>query len=203
MKVIHRAHQYHDGWPLILAVDRGGRPSEWINWQKAACHHICGDVMWGVGEPALVLRGGYNRQGERSELALQPVIAIKGADASRFEAYIIPLSNRALFSRDRFTCLYCGERYHPRDLSRDHVIPRSRPGGVDAWENVVTACKPCNHQKDCRTPAEAGMELLALPFAPNHIEGLILSNRRILADQMDFLVAQRPRRKRGDTARHP
>jgi 5-methylcytosine-specific restriction endonuclease McrA len=54
--------------------------------------------------------------------------------------------------------------------------------------NVVTACRSCNQRKSGRTPDQAGMELLYAPYVPNKAEYLILSNRHILADQMDFLV---------------
>ena len=70
--------------------------------------------------------------------------------------------------------------------------PRSRGGGDD-WENVVTACKPCNARKDNMTIKEAeriGIRLLAVPYRPNLAEGLILQNRNILADQMQFLSAR-------------
>jgi hypothetical protein len=53
--------------------------------------------------------------------------------------------------------------------------------------NVVTACRSCNERKSDRTPEGAGMELVYLPYVPNRAEYLILTNRRILADQMEFL----------------
>lgn len=189
------ADRLRDPYPMILAVDRGGRPAEWIHWQVAAGHYLLDRVAWHVGVPAVTLHGGINRNGIRSTLDLHPVIAVAGADASRFEDRPVPLTNRTLFARDHHLCMYCGERYPQRLLTRDHVLPRAR-GGTDTWENVVTACKACNTRKDCRTPEEAGLKLLALPFRPSHVEGLILANRRILADQMAFLEAQRPRRRR-------
>lgn len=50
-------------------------------------------------------------------------------------------------------------------------------------------CRECNQAKDARTPEEAGMKLLAVPYTPNLAEYLILQNRKILADQMEFLKA--------------
>src|SRR3546814_5368592 len=69
-------------------------------------------------------------------------------------------------------------------------MPASR-GGASIWENCVTACRSCNQRKDDRTPEEANMRLLAVPYIPNLAEYLILSNRRILADQMEFLLVHR------------
>ena len=105
------------------------------------------------------------------------------------------LTNAALFARDQHLCLYCGRHFHRQSLTRDHVLPISR-GGRDIWENVVTACFACNSRKGGRTPAQASMPLLAVPYRPSWIEHLILSNRNILADQMAFLSSQLPKRRR-------
>ena len=72
----------------------------------------------------------------------------------------IPLNRKAVFSRDRHLCQYCGRAAE----NLDHVLPRSR-GGDHSWENVVAACRPCNARKGNRTPAEAGMSLNASPRA--------------------------------------
>ncbi|TNW08178.1 HNH endonuclease, partial [Xylella fastidiosa] len=105
------------------------------------------------------------------------------------------LTNQALFARDDHLCLYCGQQFSRFQLTRDHVIPISK-GGLDTWENVVTACFHCNSLKANRTPQQAGMRLLAVPYRPSWIEHLILSNRNILADQMAFLKAQLPKRSK-------
>jgi hypothetical protein len=60
----------------------------------------------------------------------------------------------------------------------------------------VTACRTCNELKSNRTPEEAGMKLLYVPYAPNRYEGMILANRHILADQMDYLLAHVPKNSR-------
>jgi 5-methylcytosine-specific restriction endonuclease McrA len=73
------------------------------------------------------------------------------------------LSRREVFWRDNLTCQYCGKAM--RSLTLDHVVPRVR-GGTHTWENVVTACVPCNHRKAGRTPSEAGMKLLRNPLPP-------------------------------------
>lgn len=76
---------------------------------------------------------------------------------------VVKLSRREVLSRDDHTCQYCGKR--GSDLTLDHLIPRHR-GGQHTWENVVTACKACNHRKGGRTAAEARMTLLRTPFRP-------------------------------------
>ena len=71
-----------------------------------------------------------------------------------------------LFLRDGFACQYCGRA---EDLTFDHVNPRSR-GGRTTWENIVTACAPCNLSKGGRTPKEAGMIPRRLPRRPTSYE---------------------------------
>jgi hypothetical protein len=97
-----------------------------------------------------------------------------------------------LFRRDSHLCLYCGETFRPGDLSRDHVTPVIQ-GGLDTWNNVVTACRRCNNHKAGHTPEQAGMQLLAVPFVPTHAEYIYLQGRRVLSDQMEFLRAHFPR----------
>ncbi|MBO6636118.1 MAG: HNH endonuclease, partial [Parvibaculum sp.] len=68
-----------------------------------------------------------------------------------------------LFLRDRFTCQYCGARH---ELTFDHVVPRSR-GGQTTWDNVITACAPCNLKKGGKMPAQAEMFPMQPPFRPS------------------------------------
>ncbi len=90
-------------------------------------------------------------------------------------------------------CMYCGGQFRDSELSRDHVTPLSK-GGKDAWNNAVAACKRCNNYKAGRTPEQASLSLLAVPFTPTHAEYIYLRGRRVLADQMQFLLAHFPRR---------
>jgi 5-methylcytosine-specific restriction endonuclease McrA len=75
----------------------------------------------------------------------------------------IRLSRREVFARDSHTCQYCGRQ--GGDMTLDHVVPRHRGGG-HTWENLVTACKACNHRKGGRLPDEARVRLLRQPFEP-------------------------------------
>jgi len=75
----------------------------------------------------------------------------------------VKLSRREVFTRDRHTCQYCGRQSH--DLTLDHVMPRHRGGG-HTWENLVAACKPCNHRKGGKTLDEVRMRLSRPPFEP-------------------------------------
>lgn len=180
----------------VLALDAGGRILDWISWQDAVCLYVRDAVAWTLGTPCLSVHGGINRvSGRQSIIELHPIVASTGHCRSHALDPSPALTNAALFARDRHLCLYCGSHGGRGELTRDHVIPTSR-GGHDAWENVVTACVACNLRKGNRTPQQASMPLLAVPYRPSWVEHLILSNRNILADQMEFLVGHLPRKQR-------
>lgn len=174
--------------PVILKLDAGGLPVGWIHWQTAVTLYARRRVCWEAGEERFAVAGGINaRTGERSHFDIGSIIAV--ADRGKRYTHGVPLlTNRTLFQRDHNLCLYCGEQFNPAHLTRDHIMPASR-GGETTWENCVTACRSCNQVKDARTPEEANMKLLAVPYTPNLAEYLILQNRKILADQMEFLKA--------------
>jgi 5-methylcytosine-specific restriction endonuclease McrA len=93
------------------------------------------------------------------EMRLPSVVSLK--------TYVRPARNPAftrfnVFLRDRFECQYCGA---DEDLTFDHVIPRSR-GGRTTWDNVVTACAPCNLLKGGRLPHRTGMQPRHRPHRP-------------------------------------
>lgn len=87
----------------------------------------------------------------------------------------VPLSRRPAFTRfnvflrDAFACQYCGTNFDTRELTFDHLVPRSR-GGVTSWDNVVTACAVCNLRKGNRTAKESGMRPRQIPRAPTSYE---------------------------------
>ncbi|MGK2924015.1 MAG: HNH endonuclease [Lysobacterales bacterium] len=183
----------------VLRTDVAGMPLEWIGYQDAVRLITLDQVSYSLGRALYRIHGGINAaSGERSVIEVNAIIASQGRHphAHLFNhAYTPPLSNKALFRRDQSLCLYCGEQFPSALLSRDHVKPLSQ-GGADTWANVVTACKRCNNHKAGRTPEQAGLELLAIPFTPTHAEYVYLQGRRILADQMEFLLAHFPRNSR-------
>ncbi len=180
----------------VLRTDASGMPLEWIGYQEAAKLYYLGQVAYSCGSSLFTLHGGFNaKNGRRSLLEINSIIATVSHDGIRksYENYHPPLSNQALFRRDDHHCLYCGQRFHAGVLSRDHITPLSQRG-KDAWNNVVTACKRCNNHKAGRTPEQAGIQLLAIPFVPTHAEYVYLQGRRVLSDQMEFLKAHFPRK---------
>ena len=81
-----------------------------------------------------------------------------------------PWSRRGVLVRDRHRCAYCGRRA----TTVDHVVPRSQ-GGQDTWLNTVASCAEDNHRKADRTPEQAEMPLLRLPFEPTPADAMLLA----------------------------
>lgn len=180
---------------LILAVDSYGRPSRWLTWQDAVTQEVLGKVAYGFGDFEFTFKGGTNRAtGRESTITVNSIVVLEGHGPASLLRSSIPLSNNALFTRDQHMCAYCG-RVALKGLTRDHIIPLSR-GGRDSWLNCCTSCVNCNSRKGAKTVDELHWELLYLPYAPTHQEGLILENRKILFDQMEFLRASLPKHSR-------
>jgi 5-methylcytosine-specific restriction endonuclease McrA len=180
----------------VLALDIGGTPRQWISHDDAIVYHAKGAVAWTLGEIIAKYHGGIQNNGHQSFIETPSIIAIKGHGFNPSRNGKVALTNKTLFGRDRYVCAYCGGHFpHTGQLSRDHIMPRSR-GGIDDWMNVVTSCKRCNTHKGSKTLKEARLELIYVPYAPNHFEHLILQNRNIMADQMEYLLAGVPRHSR-------
>ena len=79
----------------------------------------------------------------------------------------VKFNRRNVFARDNYTCQYCGKKFKTKQLTWDHVIPKSR-NGVSAWNNLVCACFKCNSKKSNKTPKEANMKLIRKPYKPKY-----------------------------------
>lgn len=181
---------------LILAVDKAYTPDRWIDAPTAMNLYFRGVVSDTFGETALRLRGGINaKTGKQSILEIGSILVVDTRHWLVKDFHYAPVERDLLFGRDRHLCAYCGQTFKRTELTMDHVHPVCQ-GGPDSWMNLVTACKDCNHFKSGRTPEQANMELLYVPYKPNRFEWLILKNRRILADQQDFLMQRVPKHSR-------
>lgn len=189
--MIHSRHSH------VLQLDIQGTPQAWISVEHAALHVATGSVAWVDGSgPLATLRGGFNaRRGRQSLIEVHPIIALRGA--SRVNLFdLAPAFSRAkLFRRDRYTCAYCAQVFVESALQCEHILPESR-GGRWSWTNLVSACAACNGRKADRTPEEAGMPLVYLPYVPSRFEAFLLEGRQIRADVHDWLAARLPRDSR-------
>jgi 5-methylcytosine-specific restriction endonuclease McrA len=181
---------------LVLRTDVSGMPLEWIDYKEAARLYTQQQVAYTCGSALYTLFGGVSAlTGRRTALEINSIVATighTGNPGSTRHDYVPPLNNQTLFRRDAHLCMYCALRFPTRELSRDHVRPFSQ-GGQDTWANVVTACRRCNNHKASRTPEQAKMQLIAVPFTPTYAEYIFLKGRRVLTDQMEYLLAHFPR----------
>lgn len=185
-----------DSIPRILIVDSHGQPVRWAHVFRAACYYASGKVVTDLGEHLFSMQGGWqDATGLRSEFVTSSIVMIRGRHRVPAGAHQVGFNKYRLFARDRHVCAYCGRLCDAREETVEHIQPTSR-GGHHEWTNVVTACRACNSRKSNRTPEEARMPLLYVPYAVSRNEGFILSNRRILADQMAFLAVALPRHSR-------
>jgi hypothetical protein len=96
--------------------------------------------------------------------AEEPVIVQLLANV-RVPRMVLRPTRANIMLRDEDTCQYCGKR--SRELTLDHVIPRSR-GGESTWENLVACCRTCNGRKGNRYLKDVGMHLLTQPRPLDH-----------------------------------
>lgn len=183
----------------ILQLDIAGNPSAWISHRDAISMTACDRIIANLGDNEFVFHGGYSRlSGRQSTVTISSILLTKQRVISNRLAkdYAPPLTNKGLFARDANMCLYCGKTFSPRQLTRDHIMPKSRIYD-ESWMNSATACVSCNNQKGSQTPEEWGHLLLAVPFTPNWAEYLYLKNtHRIISDQQVFLKMRFPKGSR-------
>jgi len=180
----------------VLKLSSQGLPQAWLSLEQAVLHYAAGVVRWEAGGKVALFRGGHNAiTGRQSIIEVGSIIGTKGAPRINPFELRPGLTNSKLFARDRNVCAYCGGHFDDAELTREHIIPFAQ-NGQDHWMNVVTACRACNHRKSNRTPEQAHMPLMYAPYVPSLWEDFILRNRRILADQMEFLMAHLPRHSR-------
>lgn len=162
-----------------LILDHRGIPARTSSWEEAIVDTMEGRLTSVIDYPGRVARSSH---------LTVPIPAV-AQQRSRVpaEMFSLPPTRRNIFARDAHTCAYCGERPRLRgrpcldELTIDHVIPRSRAvngrvwpswrehsAWVHGWENLVTACGPCNWRKGERTPEEVSMPLrFTFPAAPD------------------------------------
>jgi hypothetical protein len=177
----------------ILVADVGGQPHHWCSWQDAVVLKYKNLLSYEIGDASVFLGGTSRMTGERSHIDVGAIVFLK--ESLKYDARTPPLTNQNLFARDLNICGYCGRHYPEHKLSRDHIHPVSK-GGKNIWTNVVTACKSCNHVKADSLLKDVDMELIYVPYVPTHAERLIMQNRNVLFNQMDYLKGFLPEHSR-------
>lgn len=149
---------------LGFILDKNYQPLDWVSWVEG--HTVGGDVD--VDERCFIRTG-------KGWIECPTVITLSrfGDMPKRKEQY----SRRGIYGRDREQCQYCGTFPKGRDLTIDHVLPRSK-GGKSAWENCVVCCQSCNTKKGNRLLEEIDMRLQRKPKRPEKYEAILGDNIR-------------------------
>ena len=141
----------------VLLLDKSFRPLRALNWRRA--------ILLGLAGRVEVLET-YDRMIHTPSQQFPMPAVVRAPNWVERAPQTVTLTRRNVLLRDGNTCVYCGVAGQARDLTIDHVLPRSR-GGRTSWDNLVAACGPCNRRKGDRTPAEAGMPMSLLPRVPS------------------------------------
>jgi len=143
---------------LTLLLNSTYEPLRVIPWQKAIT------LLWQGKVEVLEV---YDRdiRGVTISFKLPAVMRLLHLVRLKDSHRAVKFSRINIFTRDGYTCQYCGHKFRTEDLTFDHVIPIAR-GGRKTWENIVTACWRCNNRKSGRTPEDAAMRLLKRPVKP-------------------------------------
>jgi len=168
----------------VLCVSLSHLPMRWISWKRAANYASQNMVKWVIGTEMIEINSATR------PYVVPTIVGIKGTENVAKHCRTIPITNANLFRRDGYLCMYCGTEFSHSKLTRDHIKPTCL-GGRTTWTNLVCCCVTCNRKKSgAATPEAAGMKLIATPYEPNLVESLILSNRLILSDQLEFLKSR-------------
>jgi 5-methylcytosine-specific restriction endonuclease McrA len=142
-----------------LLLNSTYEPLRVVSWQRAITMLLV-DKVEVVSNYDMVLRA--------MSWSIQMPSVVKLRRFVRRRRVRVALTRRNVFFRDGHQCQYCLHKLPARELTCDHVIPRSQ-GGRTSWDNLVTACGPCNRRKGGRTPEQARMGLVRLPSRPESL----------------------------------
>ena len=173
-----------------LLLNAGCLPVGIIDWRLGVQLVLSGDASLVASHPTGRVRSQF------VDMAVPAVVR----DPMRFDPLGLTANRENVIARDRFACLYCGRqprrpggRPDMEALTIDHVVPRAQSeygyvsapwrGGalisLNDWENLATACQPCNHRKADRTPREARMRLRSPPVRPGFLDGVRILFSRV------------------------
>jgi len=149
--------------------------------------------LWGWQDAIkAVFLDRVNIVAEYERVVRSPSFALKLPSVVSLKTYVKPARVPAftrfnVFLRDRFTCQYCGVH---EDLTFDHLVPRSK-GGHTTWDNVVTACSPCNLLKGGHLASQTGMWPAKRPARPTvaqlHANGRLFPPNYLHESWQDYL----------------
>lgn len=162
-----------------LLLSQGYEPIKVISWRRAI-------ALVSLGKVEVIEE--YETEIRAVSLIIKVPAVVRLLRSFRRHAKPVKFSRANIYARDRHRCQYCGVKCSIRELTYDHVVPRSR-GGRTSWENIATCCYRCNARKAARTPSEAGMRLRTVPVRPQWIAAVTIriSTRSMPEAWRDYL----------------
>lgn len=142
-----------------LVLNASFEPLSIVRWERAI-------TLWYQGKAEILSEHEGDVRAVSFTFKLPSVIRLLRFVRGRGKRESVPFTRANIYRRDGFTCQYCVKEFASEDLTFDHVIPAAA-GGSRSWENIVTACVPCNRRKGARTPEEAGLTLRRAPRKPH------------------------------------
>lgn len=146
----------------VLVLNADYTPYDLWSWKKAMMKWLGSEAVTPIEASNKTVRSGNGKEWPvPSIVILKEYVKTKNKKA--------PYSKKRVYNRDRNQCAYCGVKLHPRQLTLDHVIPKSiwkktnRVGSPNCYSNVVASCLNCNAKKADKTPEQAKMKLLVQP----------------------------------------
>ena len=167
-----------------LLLDNGYQPIDVISW-KDAVRLLTLDKIEVIEEYDKDIRSMY--------LVIKMPAVVRLVNSFRKRKAQVKFSRVNIYTRDKYTCQYCGVKGGMKKFTFDHVLPRSR-GGKTSWTNITTCCRDCNSKKRDRTPEEAGMKLIKRPERPKWLPSVTirLSRQPVPGKWNDYLYWHSP-----------
>ena len=150
-----------------LVLNASFEPLHIVSWQRAM-------QLLFQGKVEVVEEYEHEVRTVRFSIKLPAVLRLLEYIPVKRKKQIVRFSRANILTRDQHRCQYCGHGFPKNQLTLDHVTPIVQGGGK-TWENIVTACKPCNQRKGGRTPAQAQMSLIRKPKRPTWLPATSIS----------------------------
>lgn len=163
-----------------LVLSQGYQPVAVVPWQKAITLLFLGKIE--------IVREYEDRNLRSTHMVIKMPAVVRLLNAFKKRPNRVKFNRANIYARDKYKCQYCGSTKLIKELTFDHVVPRTQ-GGKTTWENIVSSCNFCNLKKGGRTPEQAGMPLLTKPVKPKYQPSLhiTVSKRSVPDAWRDFL----------------
>jgi 5-methylcytosine-specific restriction endonuclease McrA len=162
-----------------LLLNATFEPITVVPWQRAM-------TLWAKGLVEVVEEHDREVRAVSFSFRLPSIVRLLKYVRIRSRSSSLPFTRANVYARDNHSCQYCGSHGRGVELTFDHVVPESAGGGK-SWDNIVTACLPCNKRKGARTPDEAGMKLRRKPVRPSAAVRVVVGVRQVPKNWLDFL----------------